>query len=166
MPFHIVKLIGDWSFYSKQIGNIKEVPYPIRFNSTINFFSSPDLQKINSQSFIYFSDLNPDDKISVLGYTPNCIETEISSSSNQLCTIKQNYYPNWHCYINNIPAKIEQTSLPFISIRLNQGTQKVLLQFENIKIIILLFWTIFIFILGIISVIIIQKKSISRISNF
>jgi len=91
----VTKQVGDWSFYNKQIGSVEEVPYPIRLNSSINFFKSEYLKKCNSQNFIFFPQPHPGDTIKIVSFTPNSIEIETLSGSEQVCIIKENFYPYW-----------------------------------------------------------------------
>lgn len=154
----VTKQVGDWSFYNKQIGSVKEVPYPIRLNTTINFFKSNEVKKSNSQNFIYFSHPNPGDTINIISFTPNSIKLRTQSGSDQICTIKQNFYPHWHCFVNGNTTQVNKSSLTFISFQVHPGNNKILVEFKNSKIKILVFWTLAVFLIASIGILIINGK--------
>jgi hypothetical protein len=146
------KLIGDWSFYSKQIGSTQQIPYPINLKNTVLFYNYSDLKTINNREFIFFSNPNPNNSIEIARFTPNSININAYSSSSQIMTIKQNNYFCWSSCVNDTPVPIKLTENTFMAIPVHQGNQKVSFKFENIKIKILIYWTLFVSFIGFIFV--------------
>lgn len=153
------KQIGDWSFYSKQIGATQQVPYPINLSNSVLFYNSSDLKKINSMEFIFFSNPDPNNRVEITRFTPNCIKTDIYSSSNQIMTIKQNEYVRWSSLVNDTPVHIQLTENTFMSVPVEKGNQKISFRFENIKIKILICWTLFTSIIGFIFILCVKRKT-------
>ena len=129
-------LVGDWSFYNKQIGVVKEVPYPIRLNNTIKYFDTiqftPSLD-LTKTDFLFTTNSN-DAKPGITSFTGNEIAFTLSSADTGLVIYQQAFYPHW--FYNNGKEKKEvmQYSTSFMSASLVKGENKIELTFEPSKV--------------------------------
>lgn len=147
LELNMEKMIGNWSFYNKQIGTPRPVPYPINLHSTLLFFEDPNLTEINRKPYLYFSisDLSEKPDIKVSHFTPNHISIKANAPSEDTLVFKQNYYPNWLCTINNIPINIQKSEATFLSVPVKKGLQEITFQFRNNKIVALIFLNLSLF---------------------
>lgn len=135
------KMVGDWSFYSKQIGSTQWVSYPITLNNTFLLFQQHNLHEINEKPFAYL-DKNPENSLEVTGFSPNHISLEAKVQSGASITIKQNHYPFWQATVNHQPTPIYISESTFMSIDSGAGKQNINFDFKNKKIVILLVFSL------------------------
>lgn len=149
------KLAGDWSFYSKQIGAINQVSYPIKLKNTVSFFNQSSLGEINKKEFIYVSNQNGEKQhINILKFSPILISLELNIPSSTNLVIKQNYYPRWICTINNREAPIFLANNTFMGIQAEEGKSNIVFQFKNKNIELLIYVNLALFTLGLILLIV------------
>lgn len=143
-----VKTIGDWSFYSKQIGATYQVPYPINLTNTESFFKGQHVEKINKEDYIYVigdsSKEHPN--MQVVKFTPNNISIEVNASFPSKLVLKQNYYPAWRSTINDSTTEIHTSEKTFLSVSLESGQQKISFRFINNKIVVLVYLNLLLFV--------------------
>lgn len=145
-------MIGDWSFYSKQIGTQGWVPYPTTLKNTLSFFNTEKFDEITNKPFIYFKDATNGDMLNIKSFTPTSLSLYASTSQNKFLIVKQNFYPYWECFVNSrqIPTTIEAQT--FMKIPLTKGGNTVRLTFSNKKINIAMAFQLTIFMISLIVV--------------
>lgn len=160
LPVHETKMVGDWSFYSKQIGTIYQVPYPINLNNTDLFFKNADRSKLDRRSYIYLPDENPGKaaNFQVTRFTPNKISIKVNTVAPDTIVYKQNYYPCWSATVNNHPVPIVASAYTFLAVPVTGGEQHVSFRFSNNKIVVLIFTNLLLFFGGCVSLIIYHSR--------
>ena len=129
-------LIGDWSFYNKQIGVVREVHYPVRLNNTIKYFdtiqnnSSLDL---SNKNFLFSTGTNISIP-SVTSFTGNAIAFTVNSADTGMVVYKQSYYPHWFYNNGREKKEVQQYSTNFIAAPLMKGENKIEITFEPTKV--------------------------------
>lgn len=123
------ELIGSWSMFSKQIGNVKEVPYPIQLKNMKAFFK--DISKENDRQyfnkpFVFVKDNRDSAAIRISSFSPNKIQLNVVTNrqTDQL-VLQQNYYPHWHCTVNGKEEQIAIDGASFMSVPLQKGKNDV-----------------------------------------
>lgn len=133
LPANEKDMIGDWSFYGKQPGVTKQAAYPVVLKSTQNYFDSAiNTAALVDKPFLF-------GKISstkIVRFSPQQIEAEANTSSNDSIILQQNYYPHW--YYTSVHGKkpVNKYKDVFISAPLAKGERNILFSFEpvNVKI--------------------------------
>lgn len=128
-------LLGDRSFYDKQIGITKLTGYPSYFKSTTEYLKSDLKNVIEKQPFIFFqSDLNspkPGLNISVKEFSTQKIVIQTDSPQPDHLVLLQNYYKYWYAKVNNkkvIPQKIWGT---FMSVPIPAGNNTISFEYKD-----------------------------------
>ena len=127
-------LVGDWSFYNKQIGVKKEVPYPIQLKSTKVYFElirhRPGMTFLN-ENFLFSGNAT---KPWIQEFTSNNIKFEIivNNDSDEV-VYQQAFYPHW--FYNNGKEKKEAVKhLGFMGAPLSKGENQIEFSFEPKKV--------------------------------
>lgn len=125
-------LVGDWSFYSKQIGVLKAAPYPIVLKNMNEYFEKNEwgtaLNFLN-QPFL-FVESGIDNKVKIDQYSPNKIVATVQCETSSEIILQQNFYPHWY-YQNGIDKKpVNGAGISFMSAPAKQGINKVIFSFE------------------------------------
>lgn len=129
-------LVGDWSFYNKQVGVVSEVPYPIRLNKTKKYFDTiqvtPSLD-LRNKNFLFTPGGNNINS-QLTSFTGNKLTSSALSADTALIVFQQAFYPHW--FYNNGKEKKEvlQYSNAFISVPLLKGQNQIELTFEPQKV--------------------------------
>jgi hypothetical protein len=129
-------LIGDWSFYNKQIGVAREVPYPVRLNNTRKYFdniqnnSSLDLSNNN---FLFTTGTN-NSTPSITSFTGNEIAFTINSADTGMVVFQQSFYPHWFYNNGKEKKEIQKYATNFIAVPLVKGENKIEIIFEPTKV--------------------------------
>jgi hypothetical protein len=128
-------LVGDWSFYNKQIGVAKEVPYPIRLKNTIAYFElirlAPGATYLNENYLFTENSSLP----TITEFSGNNIKFKISvNSDSDRIVYQQAFYPHW--YYNNGKEKKEVVNsfFGFMDAPLIKGENNVEFSFEPTKV--------------------------------
>lgn len=133
LPTQQNEWIGSWTMYNKQIGSIKEVPYPIQLKNMKTFYADTSKQfkeKYFNNPFLFVK--GKDTSIIQLNtYSPNQLELTIpDGSKGDELVFQQNYYPFWKANLNGKPINILVEGTNFMRIPLQVGSNDIILSFE------------------------------------
>lgn len=132
------ELIGSWSMFSKQIGNVKEVPYPIQLKNMKTFFkdvSQENNRQYFSRPFLFVKDIPDSGQITISSFSPNEIQLKaIATGQGSQLVLQQNNYPHWHCTVNGKEEPITTDGASFMSVALQKGANDVQFSFRPEKI--------------------------------
>ncbi|MCU7550025.1 YfhO family protein [Chitinophagaceae bacterium LB-8] len=120
-------LIGNWSWYDKQIVHPK-IEYPSLLNGTERFYQSSDTALVKIKPFAFLlSNLNAN--IGIAHFTPNSFSLNLHVPRTDTLIILQNHFPGWKAYINDKRVPIFPYCETFMAIAVNENSQKVTLSF-------------------------------------
>ncbi len=135
-------LVGDWSFYNKQIGKSKPVLYPVKIMSNYLFYEQ--LGKDSSISvaklpfvFISSSITNPRfeviqklEQANILSFTTNDMQLKFNADSNGYLVYLQNYYPHWKYKSSITDRNVIKAGPGFMAAPVTKGENILKLSFE------------------------------------
>lgn len=122
-------LVGDWSYYNKQIGTKKITDYPSYFLSLESYFNSNNPSTINKKPYL-FTKAN-DSKITVNSYNPQNIEITCSSSNADTLVFLQNNYKFWSATLNGKNQPISTAYNSFMAIPIQKGLNKIQFNYQD-----------------------------------
>ena len=120
-------LVGDWSFYNKQLGTSTFAFYPVELNETKNIYSEW-VPRYISKPYVFIEGSNDSSAFNILAFSGNQLGLSVSTSSSALLVYKQHNYPHWTASINKQQIAIKPN--PFLSIPLQKGNQEVWFRFD------------------------------------
>jgi len=129
--------IGSWSMFSKQIGNTKEVPYPIQLKNMKAFFANTEQQNDSlyfSKPFVFIKNKKAHEQVKLISFEPCKIELLAQTVKRDTLLLQQNYYAYWSAYVNDKEVPISIDGKTFMSIPLEKGNNKVQFFFKPGKI--------------------------------
>jgi len=122
-------LVGDWSFYNKQLGTSSFAFYPVELNATRNIYAQW-VPRYISKPYVFIEGANDSSAFNILDFSGNQLGLSASTSSSALLVYKQHNYPHWTATINKQPVAIKP--LPFLTIPLQKGNQEVWFRFDPV----------------------------------
>ena len=130
----IDKLVGDWSFYNKQIGSKSRISYPIILKTTSDYFDSTELSIhkndfFESKPFVFLIDTTAS-SIEVLKFSPQKIIINTNSTKNNSLILQQNFYPHWFYNIGNVKHPVIPFGINFIKVPIPKGVESLTIVFE------------------------------------
>ncbi|HEY5370350.1 MAG TPA: YfhO family protein [Hanamia sp.] len=130
-----VGLVGDKSFYDKQIG-IKELTgYPSYLKTTDAYLNSTLKLKVEEHPFLFLlSDLDHPEKkeqIKITHFSPSQVNIEVASSHPDTLIFLQNYYPFWNATANGKTVPIKKELISFMSIPINTAVSNVVFFYKD-----------------------------------
>jgi hypothetical protein len=130
------KIIGCWSYYSKQPGTPDLCDYPTRLNNTSQYFNTSLPDFVNQKPFIYLEN-DSGQNIHVTSFKPAGMYVLTNSSENDSLVLLQNNYFRWKCFINGKSADIDPYAIAFMKVAIPKGANEVkfIYDFRQIKII-------------------------------
>ena len=155
-------LIGDWSFYNKQIGITHEAAYPIRLKHIANKFDRIDKgmsDSLMSLPFLYLSPLNANNSLSVQSFSPNKIIVNTKVAENSTMILQESYYPHWFYTTDKIKSVASDYKGTFIKAAINKNCTQVEFSFEPTWIKAMMLFSLIVFLTAIAIVIIPETKS-------
>ncbi|MEO7445700.1 MAG: hypothetical protein ABIT96_13165 [Ferruginibacter sp.] len=118
----ISNMIGDWSFYNKQPGNVNKAPYAIQL-----FTGDKIYEDINKNSFtkpfVYLK--NNNGNISLSKYTGSEIIIHTNLTIADTLIIQQAVYPHWFFEMDNKGAKALMINNTYPGIHIPAGIHQV-----------------------------------------
>ena len=121
-------LVGDWSFYNKQIGVTNEASYPIRLNNMRKYFDADPALKLKDKGFLFTESTNT--KPVITFFSGNEIRFNLDASDTDKIIYQQAYYPHW-LYTNGQEKKeVQQYSIAFMSVPLTKGKNEIEILFD------------------------------------
>jgi hypothetical protein len=137
IPAQQEEWIGSWSMFNKQIGSVKEVPYPIQLFKRKAFYADNSKQNQDryfSRPFLFIKN-NDTASLDLKNYTPNKLTITINGAKNgDELIFQQIIYPHWAAYINGKPTRIYLEGNAFMRVPLPAGKSEVILAFEPLLI--------------------------------
>jgi len=135
-------LVGDWSFYNKQIGKSKPVLYPVKIMSNYLFYEQ--LGKDSSISvgnlpFVFISSSITDprfemtqklEQTNILSFTTNEMQLKFNADSNGYLVYLQNYYPHWKYKNSTTDHNIIKAGPGFMATPVIKGENIIRIAFE------------------------------------
>jgi hypothetical protein len=131
----ITGLLGDKSFYSKEVGIKGLTTYPSYFKSTNAYLNSLIKQKVQAHPFLFLlSNLNNSGKkedITITGFSPNKINLTLYCSEPDTLIFLQNYFPFWHASVNNVDKEIQKKLISFMAVPIKLGNNEIKFQYKD-----------------------------------
>jgi len=116
-------LVGNISYYNKQIGTTKLTDYPSYFASTDAFFKSPQKDTVLSRPYVFL--LSGNKNINVLKFSPQHVIFEARVDKTDSLIFLQNHYTYWKAFNNNKQVDISRAFTSFMSVPLSPGNNKI-----------------------------------------
>jgi hypothetical protein len=126
----LLKVIGCWSYYSKQPGTPELCDYPTLFVSTESYFNSEEVSRINNRPFA-FMERGTFPVTPLPDFSSSDMRFQCESDSTDNLVLLQNIYPGWKIYKDNQPVPMEKYLGNFMSVELEKGKHLVRFSFEN-----------------------------------
>lgn len=127
-------LVGNWSFYNKQIGTTSRVLYPIILKNTNEYFNRIEHSTYNNQvctnkPFVFLKD-NAASVVELIDYSPQKIWIRINAEKNNSLILQQNNYPHWNYSVGNKKYPVSQYGINFMEVPVQKGFSEITLLFE------------------------------------
>lgn len=145
IPHEEVKLIGDWSFYSKQPGAAKPALYPVKLinNYTYYYEAAKDTTiRITDMPFAYITNSISEKKPkkvkdieqkNIVSYKTGELHLKVVAETAGYVVILQNHYPHWQYKVNGKTSSVEQAGINFIGVPLEKGENDLTIFFNPAK---------------------------------
>lgn len=146
IPYDEVKLIGDWSFYSKQPGAAKPALYPVKLinNYTYYYEAAKDTTlRITDMPFVYITNSIAEkkpkktrdvDQENIVSYKTGELHLKVTTDTASYIVMLQNFYPHW-CYKKNGKVfSVQQAGINFIGVPLEKGENDLTIFFNPVRI--------------------------------
>ncbi|WP_129129822.1 YfhO family protein [Lacibacter luteus] len=154
-------LVGDWSFYNKQIGKAKPVLYPVKLKNNYEYYAMLEKDSnisVANFSFVFLSSSIKEDKLNaseflkqenIQAFTMNNLQLSFNAKEDGYLVYLQNYYPHWQYKNNNSTGKVLKAGTGFIAVPVQKGNNNINLYFSwrTLKLL-LIFSFMFLFILA------------------
>jgi hypothetical protein len=122
-------LVGDWSYYNKQIGTMKITDYPSYFQPLEQYFGSNRPALINKKPFLFTK--QSASKISVSKFSPQGIEVSCSSTIPDTLIFLQNNYKFWRATVNGNSQAITTAYYSFMAVSIPKGESKIVFSYRD-----------------------------------
>ena len=147
IPLSETKLIGDWSFYSKQPGSAHAALYPVKLINNYIYYkeaAKDSTVRITDMPFAYIANSIEEKKPKrtrsiaqqdIVSYKTGEIHFKIASDSSRFLVILQNLYPHWYYKTKGNILPVKQAGISFIAVPLEKGENDITLFFnpKNVK---------------------------------
>ncbi len=143
-------LVGDWSFYNKQIGKSKPVLYPVKIMSNYLFYeflnkdssitvaNDPFLFLASSISKAKITNVHSLQQEDLQSFSTNKIQLKFTARDSGYLILLQNYYPHWRYTSNTSGNLVKKAGISFIAVPVRKGENNISIYF-NPKLIKILF---------------------------
>lgn len=134
LDFKTTGLVGDLTYYNKQIGTTKLTDYPSYFTTTDQFFHSNLKNSVTAKPFIFSQRHLADTAsaaIQIIHFTPQHIELTIKSTAADTLVILQNNYKYWSAAVDNKSVRTNTLFYSFIGIPIHAGTNTINLTYKD-----------------------------------
>jgi len=128
IPAAAKELVGDWSMYSKQIGVVNEVPYPIILKNADDYFKSK--KDYLREHFIFLRSTTSDWMLCDL--SPNKVGFFVTADDSSQLVLQQNFYPHWYYIDSTLKTKVPVSAfgINFMSGHITKGDNNITFSFE------------------------------------
>lgn len=152
-------LVGDWSFYNKQIGKATSVLYPVKISDNLLFYERvkkdsslsvaelPFLFLTKSVAGPVFTNQQNINAENLKKFTTNGMQLNFVAEENGYLVILQNYYPHWFYIANGDTNKVQKAGIAFMAIPVQKGENDIKVFFQPTLIITLFWLSAFLFVL-------------------
>lgn len=124
-------IVGNWSFYNKQVGVMEQALYPIVLNNSRLYFDKDAIShKENFLAKPFLFSTVETDSITVKSFSPQQIMVYIKSDSAAQIVLQQNYYPHWFYISNNEKKPVDKYGITFMSAPVKKGNNEMVFSFE------------------------------------
>ncbi len=130
------KVIGCWSYYSKQPGTPFLCNYPTRLNNTSAYFKSSLTAFINQKPFVFLRDQTLQENIHITSFTPAEIDIQVEADRTDTLILLQNNYFKWKASVNGNTKEIQPYAIAFMSVSINRGTNTIRFFYDSHKLVI------------------------------
>jgi hypothetical protein len=135
-------LVGDWSFYNKQIGKSKPVLYPVKLKSNYlyyKFLNKDSSITVANNPFIFLASSISAAKITNIRslqqedlkfFSTNKIELNFTARDSGYLIFLQNYYPHWRYTSNTSSNHVKKAGISFIAVPFSKGENNISIYFS------------------------------------
>jgi hypothetical protein len=150
IPNNDSALVGDWSFYNKQIGKSKPVLYPVKITNNYLFYQSlkkdssitvandPFMFLASSISTAKITNIQSLQQEDLKSFSTNKIHIQFTAKDSGYLILLQNYYPHWRYTSNTSNNLVKKAGISFIAVPVRKGENSISIYF-NPKLIKILF---------------------------
>jgi len=123
------RIVGRWSYYSKQPGAPILCDYPVLFHSTGDYFNSRWPDSLNHRPFVFLAQ-SPEPP-ALEKFSPASIAITTTTSQPDTLVLLQNDFPRWQTSLDNQPCPHIRTYGAFMGIIVPPGSHHLLFRFST-----------------------------------
>ena len=139
ISLHETKLIGDWSFYSKQPGAANAALYPVKLINNYKYYKEAAKDsniRITDMPFVYIANSIAEKKPlktrsiaqqDIVSYKTGEIHLKITAC---FVVILQNFYPHWYYKTKGNTLPVRQAGISFIGVPIEKGENDITVFFN------------------------------------
>jgi hypothetical protein len=127
------RMVGDWSFYNKQIGAARHAFYPVELKTTKDIFENDRNRFADKPCLFTLIDSNATD-VAILSFLSSSIEVTVTCEKADTLVYQQNSYPHWRCVVNDREMKPLLYEGVFLAAPLKPGRNYIQFEFEPVKV--------------------------------
>ena len=110
------KILGQWSYYTKQPGTPVMGDYPVLFQQTKDYFHAPLADSLVHRPFI-FQTARTTTLPTLISFSPTHIEIQtLPASAGDTLVLLQNNFTGWQCLLDGRPGPLLQPYLSFMGV--------------------------------------------------
>ena len=120
-----VILLGDWTFFNKQIGTERKVFYPVELQSTQKIFNDSGLNLFSKKPFIFNTNDTNQLKFKITHFKTGMIDIIAETAIADTLVFQQNYYHRWKTLVNGENTSPIKYHGAFMGVALSPGKNYV-----------------------------------------
>jgi hypothetical protein len=124
---HLEKVIGCWSYYTKQPGTPELCDYPTLLKTTDDYFRSSFPDSLDRRPFLFTARSGAPPIIR--SYSPTELAVDVTSPIPDTLVLLQNDYPGWETRLDGVPADHITSYGSFLGIPSGPGTHHFMFRF-------------------------------------
>lgn len=124
-------LVGDWSFYNKQIGVPSFAFYPVELKKSHKIFED-SLSIYAEKPFLFSVQNDKARELIILSFEGHSIDARIKSTLQDSIVFQQNNYPHWSTYYDGKKITTSAYKDVFISAAYDKGIHTIRFTFEPV----------------------------------
>jgi hypothetical protein len=130
----IKAMVGDWSFYNKQVGTNHQVLYPIMLKNSIDYLVKNEndgsfSENYNHKPFLFLID-TVGSSLQIVHFSPTNLKIKVNSKNNNQLIFQENNYPHWYYKVGKEKHKLSQFGINFMEIPILKGSHELEISFE------------------------------------
>jgi hypothetical protein len=118
------KVLGNWSFYNKQIGSEVKADYPIELNTSRIVFKD-SISVFSYKPYLFCTNDSLIEKLKVNSFKSSMIDITVYTKDADTLVYQQNIYPYWNCIINGENVKPIAYGGVFNAVKLSPGKNNI-----------------------------------------